>query len=63
VLALFQNELHDYFITKLNLNTKDLVFNGDYMFKMDNGKFVIETQTNFNITETEYIPMMIQYRN
>jgi len=61
---LFQNELHDYFITKLNLNTKSLVFNGDYMFKRDNGKFVIETQTDFTITETEYIPMMIQdWRN
>ena len=61
---MFQNELHDYLITKLNLNTKDLTFSGDYMFGINDGKFIIETQTDFIITETEFIPTMVQdWRN
>ena len=57
---MFQDSLNTYLITKLNLNTQGITFKGDYMFALDNGKFVIETQTNFTIAESNYSPCQIQ---
>ena len=61
---MFQDSLNTYLISKLNENTQELTFKGDYMFMVDSGKFVIKTQTGFSITETNYIPVQIQdWRN
>jgi len=57
---LFQDSLNTYLIEKLNLNTQGITFKGDYMFALDNGKFVIQTQDGFNIVESNYSPCQIQ---
>jgi len=61
---LFNEDFNTYVETKLNLNSQDLTFQVGFFFKMEKGKFVIESQTNYTITETDYIPCMIQdWRN
>jgi len=61
---LFNEDFNTYVETKLNLNTQGVTFKVGFFFKMEKDKFVIETQNNYTITETDYIPCMIQdWRN
>jgi hypothetical protein len=64
VFHLFNEDFNTYVETKLNLNTKGLTFKVGFFFKMEKDKFVIKTQNNYTIDETNYIPCMIQdWRN
>jgi len=57
---LLQDSLNTYIVDKLNENTQKLVFKGDYLFMVDNGKFIIKEQEGFSITKTKYIPIQIE---
>lgn len=64
---MFQSELQEYLITKLNLNSQGLVYKGDYMFSIDlKGNFTYQTQISgtYRLEDTEYLPVQIvDWRN
>lgn len=61
---MFQNDLNTYFQTKLNLNTQSMQFKGDYLFSVDDGKFVIESLDGYKVVETNYTPFQVEdWRN
>ena len=63
---MFQSSLNTYLLEKLNLNTQGITFSGDYLFGVNDGKFIIEEQIpgTYRLEETQVVPMQIEdWRN
>ena len=59
---MFEKSLNTYLITKLNENTQEVTFKGDYLFNLNDGKFIISTKVDnsYTLKETSFVPTMIQ---
>lgn len=58
-MATIQDTLNTFIETTLNTNTKSVTFKTGYLFWLDDGKLVTSSQTNYTITETDYIATMV----